>query len=72
MPEDLDRVDWNHVIDDGEIYDGTVKGVQNPYIYEVPGAVNIVYFVHPQICAEVYWDAWISKETFMKHEDGLL
>lgn len=63
---DVDAVDWKAVIDDGEVYEGMINNVSNPFIYEVPSReLNITVFVHPQICSEVYWDAWDSKEDWL-------
>lgn len=67
----FNSIDWKAVIDDGEIYDGVIEGVTNPYIYSVPMSDgNLTSFVHPIICTEIYWDAWTGKEVYMGREAG--
>lgn len=71
LQEDADKVDWNKVIADGEIYPNTIEGVDNCYIYEVPtGDLSVTMFVHPLICQEVYFDGWTGKEVYMGREEG--
>lgn len=72
MPEQINLVNFDEVVEDGEIYDGIIEGVNNPYIYEipVPTAYNITVFVHPMICTEIYFDAWTGKEVYMGRKEG--
>lgn len=72
LPENAVHVDWEHVIDDGEIYPNMMEGVNGCYIYNVPSITGygITVFVHPMICTEVYFDAWTDKEVYMGRKEG--
>lgn len=70
LPEDADKVNWDKVIDDGEIYPNSMEGVENCFIYEIPCSPFITVFIHPLICQEVYYDAWTGKDVYMGREAG--
>jgi hypothetical protein len=71
LPEDATTVDWNHVVDDGEIYPKMINDVDGCYIYQI-NTINgfIVIFVHPTICVETYFDAWTPKDVYMGRAEG--
>lgn len=71
LPEVAETVNWNAVIEDGEIYPYSVNGIDGCYIYEVKtinGGVTV--FVHPIICTEVYYDGWTPKDVYMNRAEG--
>lgn len=71
-PEDAKRIDWDAVIEDGEVYHKKMKGISGTFIYDV--AINdkslITVFVHPFICTEVDYDAWSPKSVYMGYARG--
>lgn len=71
LPEDAETVDWNSVIEDGDIYPHTIKNISGCYIYQVT-TINgfVTVFVHPTICTEVYFDAWTPKDVYMGRTEG--
>lgn len=71
LPEDAENVNWNAVIEDGEIYPYPIKGVDGCFVYEV-NSINgfVVVFVHPTVCIELYFDAWTPKEVYMNRAEG--
>ena len=71
LPEDVKTINWESVINNGEIYPNSIQGVDGCYIYQVD-CVNgfVVVFVHPTICTEVYYDAWTPKEVYMNRQKG--
>ena len=71
LPEEVDKIDWNRVIEDGELFPHLINGVDRCYIYSVPAqSMEITVFVHPTVCTEVYYDAWTSKDVYMGRAEG--
>lgn len=70
LAEDADRVNWDKVIEDGEVYPHNIEGVDGCFIYQVPCSMDMTIFVHPLICQEVYYDAWTSKDVYMGRAGG--
>ena len=71
LENERSSVDWNRVIEDGEIYPNLIKGVTGCYIYQVTTISGFVtVFVHPTICTEVYFDGWTPKEVYMGRQQG--
>ena len=71
LEQDINRVDWDSVINDGEIYPKPVEGVSGCYIYSIPAQdSSITVFIHPTVCTELYFDAWTDKEVYMGRKEG--
>ena len=66
---DKSRIDWDSVIEDGEVYHGLINGVTDSYIYEIKApSCNMVVIMHPMICTEIWFDHVQSKEQYMRGE----
>lgn len=66
LPIHREKVNYDKVISEGEIYPKMINGVTGTYIYEVDCIEgNITVFVHPTICVEIFYDPFQSKEMYM-------
>ena len=71
LEEERSSINWDAVIDDGEIYPHSINEVDGCYIYQVTTLSGfVVMFVHPTICTEVYYDGWTPKEVYMGRAEG--
>ena len=66
LPEYQDKVNWDKIINDGEIYPHDINNISGTYIYDVDCIEGwITVFVHPMICIEVFYDPFQRKEKYM-------
>lgn len=67
LADDWDKINFDSVIENGEIYPHEIEGVNGCYIYYVIGSTiqGHTIFVHPMVCTEVYFDPFQTKEMYM-------
>ena len=69
---DKNKVDWEAVIADGEIYPHKMNGIEGCFIYNVETPTNgfVTEFLHPITGTIVYFDPFTDKEVYMGRKEG--
>lgn len=68
LEDEYDKINWDQVINDGEVYPHSIEGISGCFIYEIPpvsGDLYLVLFIHPLLPIEVFYDAWNRKYMYM-------